>query len=58
MSQPFPQTLPSLSQREAIADALYRGANASDRHDIALFNSAWAGDDVSIEIHDDKKRIL
>ena len=58
MSQSFPQTLPSLSQREAIADALYRAAIASDQHDSALFNSAWAGEDVSMEIHDDNKRVL
>ncbi|TVY57128.1 hypothetical protein LSUE1_G010321, partial [Lachnellula suecica] len=58
MSQSFPQTLPSLSQREAIADALYRAATASDHRDSALFNSAWAGEDVSMEIHDDNKKVL
>lgn len=58
MSQSFPQTLPSLTQREAIADALYRAAIASDHHDSALFESAWAGEDVSMEIHDDNKRVL
>ncbi|KAK4691738.1 hypothetical protein P7C71_g5325, partial [Lecanoromycetidae sp. Uapishka_2] len=58
MSQSFPQSLPSLSQREAIADALYRAAIASDHNDSALFNSAWAGEGVSMEIHDDKKRVL
>jgi hypothetical protein len=58
MSQSFPQTLPSLSPREAIADALYRAAIASDHHDSALFDSAWAGEDVSMEMHDDNKRVL
>lgn len=58
MSQSFPPTLPSLSQREAIADAMYRAAIASDHHDTALFNSAWAGEDVSMEIHDDNKRVF
>jgi hypothetical protein len=58
MSASFPQTLPSLSQREAIADALYRAAIASDHHDSALFDSAWFGEDVSMEIHDDNKRVL
>lgn len=58
MSQSFPQTLPSLSQREAIADAVYRAAIASDHHDSALFDSAWAGEDVSMEIHDDTKKVL
>jgi hypothetical protein len=58
MSQSFPQILPSLSQREAIADALYRAAIANDQNDSALFNSAWAGEDVSMEIHDDNIRVL
>jgi hypothetical protein len=58
MSQFFAQTLPSLSHREAIADALYRAAIASDHHDSALFDSAWAGEDVSMEIHDNNKRVL
>ncbi|KAL2071924.1 hypothetical protein VTL71DRAFT_13159 [Oculimacula yallundae] len=58
MSQSIPQILPSLSQREAIADALYRAVIASDHHDSALFESAWAGEDVSMAIHDDKVRVL
>ncbi|KFX95246.1 hypothetical protein V495_04880 [Pseudogymnoascus sp. VKM F-4514 (FW-929)] len=58
MSQSFPQTLPSLSQREAIADALFRAAIGSDHHDSELFLSAWAGEDVSMEIHDDNKRVM
>ncbi|KAH7382741.1 hypothetical protein DE146DRAFT_669736 [Phaeosphaeria sp. MPI-PUGE-AT-0046c] len=58
MSQSFPHTLPSRSQREAIADALYRAAIASDHHDSELFESAFAGEDVSMEIHDDNKRVL
>jgi hypothetical protein len=58
MSQSFPQALSSLSHREAIADALYRAAIASDHHDTVLFDSAWAGEDVSMEIHDDNKRVL
>lgn len=57
-SQYYPVALPALSPREAIADALYRAAIASDHHDIALFESAFAGEDVSMEIHDDQKRVL
>lgn len=54
-----PQILPSLSPREAIADALYRAAIACDKHDSALFDSAFAGEDVSMEIHDgDKPKVL
>ncbi len=58
MSQLYPQTFSSLSPREAITDALYRAAIASDHHDSALFDSAFAGEDVSMEIHDDNKRVL
>lgn len=58
MSRSFQQTLSSLIQREAITDTLYRAAIASDHHDSTLFNSAWAGEDVSMEIHDDNKRVL
>ncbi|KAK4495287.1 hypothetical protein PRZ48_013617 [Zasmidium cellare] len=58
MSASHPQTLPSLTQREAIADALYRATIASDHHDIDLFTSAWAGEDVSMQIHDDQVRAL
>ena len=62
MSQPYSISLgSSLSQREAIADALYRAAIGSDHNDEALFNSAWSGEDVSMEIHDDNddnKKVL
>ncbi|KAH6629846.1 hypothetical protein C7974DRAFT_454901 [Boeremia exigua] len=58
MSEFFPQNLPSLNTREAIADALYRAAIACDHHDTALFDSAWAGEEVVMEIHDDDKRVL
>ena len=58
MSRPYPISLSSLSQREAITDALYRAAIGCDHHDTALFNSAWAGEDVSMEMYDDKQRVL
>lgn len=58
MSQSAVQILPSLTPREAIADALYRAAIASDHHDAALFDSVWAGEDVEMELHDDKVRAL
>jgi hypothetical protein len=57
MSHLFAQTLPFPSHREVIADALYRAAIASDHHESAFFNSAWAGEDVSMESHDDNKRV-
>ena len=58
MPEHYSQSLPSLTEREAIADAVYRAAIASDHNDAELFNSAWAGEDVSMEIHDDNKRVM
>ncbi|KAK3311652.1 SnoaL-like domain-containing protein, partial [Chaetomium strumarium] len=55
----YPQHLPSLSEREAVADALYRAAIGCDHNDAELFNSAWAGEDVSFEFHEDNdKRVM
>ncbi|KAH6843236.1 hypothetical protein B0I37DRAFT_384023 [Chaetomium sp. MPI-CAGE-AT-0009] len=54
----YPLYLPSLSEREAIADALYRGVIGCDHNDTELFNSAWAGEDVSFEIHGDDKKVM
>jgi hypothetical protein len=48
----YPDTLTGLTTREAITDALYRIIIGFDRHDILIFNSACAGDDVAFEIHD------
>ncbi len=47
-----PHTLSALSTREAIADVVYRGVLAFDRNDVALLESAVAGEDVRFEIHD------
>ncbi|KAK4033441.1 hypothetical protein C8A01DRAFT_40104 [Parachaetomium inaequale] len=58
MSDMYPQYLPSLSERDAVADALYWAAIGCDHNDAELFNSAWAGEDVSFEIHDDNKRVM
>lgn len=58
MSQFYPSSLSGLSEREAVTDALYRAIIGCDHHDAELFNSAWAGEDVSMELHDDNKRVL
>jgi ketosteroid isomerase-like protein len=58
MSQSYPLSLSSLTEREAIIDTLYRAVIASDRHDLELFTSAWAGEDVVFEIHDNEKRVI
>jgi hypothetical protein len=42
----LPHTLTSLTDREAIADALYRLLTSIDEGDVPLFNSAWSGQDV------------
>ncbi|EXJ92063.1 hypothetical protein A1O3_00613 [Capronia epimyces CBS 606.96] len=52
MSVPHPETLPSLSTREAIIDVMYRAVIAFDRNDVSLLNSAFAGEDVSFLILD------
>ena len=58
MSDMYPQYLPSLSERDAIADALYRVAIGCDRNDVQLFNSGWAGEDVSFKIHRDDETVM
>lgn len=58
MSPFYPPSLSGLSEREAISEALYRAAIGSDYHDAELFSSAWTGEDVSMELHDDNKRVL
>ncbi|KAN0106597.1 hypothetical protein V8E51_009473 [Hyaloscypha variabilis] len=40
----YPHILPSLTPREAIADALTRALIAFDHNDVALVNSAFAND--------------
>ncbi|KAK9323677.1 hypothetical protein V1517DRAFT_88767 [Lipomyces orientalis] len=42
----LPSALPSLSVREAITDALYRGVIGLDTADVALFDSAFTEDAI------------
>lgn len=58
MSPSYPNFLSSLSQREAIKDTFYRVLIGCDRYDALLFDSAFAGEDVVFEIHDDNKRVI
>ena len=53
-----PSSLFTLSPREAIVDALSRALVGCDNHDADLFNSAWAGEDVSFTINGADKRVL
>jgi len=50
MSRPL--TLVSLTPREAISDALYRAVIGFDRNDMTMFDSAFADEDVSLEVRD------
>ncbi|CAI6094243.1 hypothetical protein V2G26_004698 [Clonostachys chloroleuca] len=50
--------LESLTPREAIVDVLSRVAIACDLNDLELFNSVWAGEDASAEIHDGELKAL
>ena len=58
MSETYPLSLSSLSQREAIIDAVNRAFIGCDRYDKTIFNSAWAGEDVVFEIHDNEERVF
>jgi len=53
----YPQTLTSLTPREAIADALYRAVLGCDRNDLAIFNSAFT-QDITAEIRGEGGRSL
>jgi SnoaL-like domain len=46
----LPHILTSLTEREAIADALYRALLGLDNNDISLFNSAWSGPDAVLDL--------
>jgi len=46
----LPTSLTGLSEREAIKDALYRVCSSFDTHDVAMFNSSWIGQDVTLEL--------
>jgi hypothetical protein len=39
-----PHILTSLTEREAVADALHRAAIGFDSNDVSIFNTAWAAD--------------
>lgn len=54
----YPLRLTSLTPREAVADALYRVCIGLDRNDAPLFDSAWAGEDVYLAVHDGEDRIF
>lgn len=45
-----PHALTSLTPREAITDALHRVLISFDRHDTSIFNSAFASEDVTLEL--------
>jgi len=44
----YPLTLSSLTPREAITDALHRCFIGIDRNDVAIFESAFAGEDITL----------
>ncbi|CAK7238145.1 hypothetical protein SEUCBS140593_010371 [Sporothrix eucalyptigena] len=54
-----PYFLSGLTTREAIIDAMTRVLVALDEGDAGLFDSAWAGDDVYVQIGtDDNKKVF
>jgi len=46
-----PISLLSLSTREAVADALYRGVLGLDTNDLAMWKSAWLEHDSSMDLY-------
>ncbi|KAJ5661714.1 uncharacterized protein N7477_009330 [Penicillium maclennaniae] len=47
----YPLSLPGLNAKEAIVDALYRAAIGFDRNDLSIFDSAFAREDVVLELN-------
>jgi len=45
-----PHILTSLTEREAVADALYRAIIGFDTNDVSIFNSAFSGPDVVFDL--------
>ncbi|KAK0745547.1 hypothetical protein B0T18DRAFT_428682 [Schizothecium vesticola] len=54
----YPESLASLSTREAVTDAVHRALVGCDRNDAPFFASAWAGEDVTFEVHDGDKKVI
>ncbi|GAO13572.1 uncharacterized protein UV8b_05846 [Ustilaginoidea virens] len=48
----LPHALGSLTPCEAVADALYRALSGMDHNDAAMFESAFAGQDATMELRD------
>ncbi|KAL9617233.1 MAG: hypothetical protein Q9160_007961 [Pyrenula sp. 1 TL-2023] len=49
-------SLPSLTPREAVADAMYRALIAFDRNDVSMFNTIFAGEDSTLELISGEKK--
>jgi len=47
----YPHNLTSLTEREAVTDALYRAIIGFDTNDVSIFNSAWSGQDVTLDLN-------
>ncbi|KAK2603427.1 hypothetical protein QQS21_004377 [Conoideocrella luteorostrata] len=49
---PLPHSLGDLTPREAVADAVYRALSGFDHNDVEIFTSAFAKEDVTMELRD------
>lgn len=49
-------SLPSLTPREAVADAMYRALIAFDRNDPSIFDSVFAEEDVTLELNASERK--
>jgi len=51
-------TLTSLTPREAVTDAIHRLLRGIDHNDISIFNAAFAGEDVILQLNGDHAKTL
>ena len=47
----LPYLLTSLTEREAVTDAVYRAIEGFDRNNISIFDSAFSGPDVVFDVN-------
>jgi len=47
----LPHLLTSLTEREAVTDALYRAVESFDTHDISIFDSAFVAADAVFDLN-------
>ncbi|KAH8163420.1 hypothetical protein CIB48_g4818 [Xylaria polymorpha] len=54
----YPIALPLLTPSEAVTDPIYRALLGIDKYDVAMFNSAFVGDNLHFEIRDKNTNVI